>query len=95
MHIAAIDRRAFRPFPCSSCIFCAKFLYQPRNDVYNFRVIVTTNELHSPIGAARALAKRENSPEDLLDRASNLFPIVTVPSNEIRVSDARAQRKSG
>lgn len=92
-HVVTIDRRAFCPFLCSSHIFCAKFLYQlRRNDVYNFHVIATTNELHSLIGAARAFAGRKNSPEDLLDRADNLFPIVTVPGNEIRAGDPRAQR---
>lgn len=75
------------PILCSSRIFYAKFLYQlRRNDVYNFRVIATTNELHSPIGACR-----ENSPEDLLDRSGNLFPILNVPGNKIHADDTRAK----
>lgn len=60
-----------------------------RNDVYNFRVIATINELHSPI----ARSPGGKIPEDLLDRADNLFPIVAVFA--IRADDRYARRRTG
>lgn len=49
----------------------------------------------SSIHLSEQLAGRENSPEDLLDRFGNLFPILTVllpvPGNKIHADDTRAQ----